>query len=83
MPAEIAKTVSFVNMRFMPTVAHAAGLSFIASRRRPNGPRRSHTTKIAQQRERGCEQHELLGIAAVERCTRTLEPVTLSDRLEE
>ena len=47
MPAEIANTASFVNMRFMPTVAHAAGLSFIASSRRPNGERRSHATKIA------------------------------------
>ena len=47
MPAEIENTASFVNIRFMPTVAHAAGESFIASSRRPNGPRRSQATKIA------------------------------------
>ena len=47
MPAEIENTASFVNVRFIPTVAHAAGESFIASNRRPNAPRRSHATKIA------------------------------------
>ena len=36
MPAEIANTASLVPSRFMPSVAHAAWLSFIASSRRPN-----------------------------------------------
>ena len=30
----------------MPTVAHAAGLSFMAWSRRPNAPRRSTTTPM-------------------------------------
>ena len=42
--AEIANTASLVENRFTPRVAHAAGLSRIATSRRPNAPRRSATT---------------------------------------
>jgi len=48
MPPAIIKTVNLVRMMFMPTVAHAAWLSLMATRRRPNGPRRSAPTPMRQ-----------------------------------
>ena len=45
--ADSAYTASFVRKRFTPSVAHAASLSRSAMSRRPNRPRRNHTTKIA------------------------------------
>ena len=73
MPAEIANTVELGEHE-----VHADGrargrrLSFIASRRRPNGPRRSHATKMRDQRERRCQQHEL-PVFGVERVTEQFE----------
>ena len=43
MPADSANTATLVRVRSRPRVAHAAGLSFIADRRRPHAPRRSAT----------------------------------------
>ena len=45
MAAAKAKTSNLVVSKFTPNVAQAAGLSRIACNRRPNGPRRNHTTK--------------------------------------
>ena len=49
--AEIAKTATLVENRFTPSVAHAAGLSCIATRRRPNAPRRSSDDAEAEDAE--------------------------------
>ena len=44
MAADSENTMSLVAVRLCPTVAHPAGLSFMAWSRRPNAPRRSTTT---------------------------------------
>ena len=74
MPAESANTVTLVPSRLSPSVAHAASLSFIASRRRPNRPRRIATTSSDNEREhdRG-EDHLRAGL--VERVAEELERV--------
>src|SRR5581483_8147848 len=46
--ADSVNTSSFVVRRFIPSIAHAAGLSFIASRRSPKLLRRMATTASAQ-----------------------------------
>lgn len=46
MPADSAKTERLVLVRLRPKVAHAAGESFIATRRRPKPDRRTATTTM-------------------------------------
>ena len=46
MPAEKANTTSLVTVRLRPTVLHAAGESFMPTRRRPNDPRRKAPTPM-------------------------------------
>ncbi len=47
MADESANTASFVRRTSRPSVAHAAWLSRMAARRRPNEPRRSASTPMA------------------------------------
>ncbi len=48
MPPARTKTASLVRVMLIPTVAQAAWLSLMATRRRPNGPRRSAPTPMRQ-----------------------------------
>ena len=57
MPAEKANTTSLVTVRLSPTVLHAAGESFMPTRRRPNDPRRKAPDADAAQGEHDGEEH--------------------------
>ena len=65
-PAESANTASFVLVRFIPTVAHAASLSFIASSRRPIELAADPHDERAREHEQDRAEHHLflLGVEA-------------------
>ena len=83
MPAESANTVSLVPSRLRPSVAHAASLSFMASRRRPSRPRRMQMTSSDDEREDHATASTICDVGLVERVAEDLEWVDVDRALLE